>query len=271
MKENFLEHKIGITEFITGNRFIDICEGIDATFCKTDFIGEFHNSKQDLFITHNSDYPITCDSLSRGPSFKRWYAQNKSTPDPRVFSIPIGLENMTRRTSPAAAHGRFSSQVLFALQKALMMERINIIDLKKDGFVFMNFATSTYPKERQKVWEMFEGKSWVNASAHTPIIQKFYYDLASHKFAISPRGNGIDCHRTWEALYLKTVPIVRENIHMNDFRELPIYFVKDWNELCYDSLRRFYQERIIEDKFDLKKMKISYWRQVLSDICENNE
>jgi len=118
---------------------------------------------------------------------------------------------------------------------------------------------------------MFEGKSWVNASAHTPIIQKFYYDLASHKFAISPRGNGIDCHRTWEALYLKTVPIVRENIHMNDFRELPIYFVKDWNELCYDSLRRFYQERIIEDKFDLKKMKISYWRQVLSDICENNE
>ena len=36
--EKFLEHQIGFDEYITGNRFIDICEESGATFCKTDYL-----------------------------------------------------------------------------------------------------------------------------------------------------------------------------------------------------------------------------------------
>lgn len=32
--ENFTEHKIGFDEYITGNRFIDICDDTDAVFVK---------------------------------------------------------------------------------------------------------------------------------------------------------------------------------------------------------------------------------------------
>ena len=36
-------------------------------------------------------------------------------------------------------------------------------------------------------------------------------------FIYSPEGTGIDCHRTWEALYLNTIPIMKRN-HL--FRDL---------------------------------------------------
>ena len=46
---------------------------------------------------------------------------------------------------------------------------------------------------------------------------------------------------------------------MNDFRDLPIYFIKNWDEVCYDRLKSFYEERIVQEDFSLEKMKISYW------------
>ena len=33
--------------------------------------------------------------------------------------------------------------------------------------------------------------------------------MAHYKFALSPRGWGPDCYRTWEALLVGTIPIVR--------------------------------------------------------------
>ena len=95
-------------------------------------------------------------------------------------------------------------------------------------------------------------------------MEKFYFDIASHKFVISPRGNGVDCHRTWEALYLRTIPIVKKSIHMNEFSELPILFVNDWSELSYNVLKAFY-ERVENKFFNLDKMKISYWKERISN------
>ena len=128
----------------------------------------------------------------------------------------------------------------------------------------MNFNISTFPTERQKVWDMFESKNWVTSTKSLPLSQ-FYFDLAAHKFVISPRGNGVDCHRTWEALYLRTIPIVKRSLHMNSFSDLPIYYVNSWEELEYNKLLDFY-EKVKSELFDLSKMKISAWREA---ICEH--
>ena len=39
--ENFFNHNISLKEYITGNRFIDICHENSLTFCKTDNIDEY--------------------------------------------------------------------------------------------------------------------------------------------------------------------------------------------------------------------------------------
>ena len=33
-------------------------------------------------------------------------------------------------------------------------------------------------------------------------------ELATYKWVVSPKGNGVDCHRLWECLYAKCVPLV---------------------------------------------------------------
>ena len=40
----------------------------------------------------------------------------------------------------------------------------------------------------------------------------FFYRriLLNYMFVICPEGNGIDTHRMWEALYLRTIPIIKK-------------------------------------------------------------
>ena len=262
--EKFLEHQLDWEDYITGNRLLDICNKTNATFCKTDYLGEFTDSYHKVFVTHNSDYHITPHRLERGPKHGWWFAQNKDVVNKRVCSLPIGLENMTLRDQDQAQRGRFSSEVPFALQKALLIDKISSFNLEKTGEVYMNFNINTYQAERSSVWKRFEKEKWVKSTLSLP-VQQFYQDLASHRFVISPRGNGIDCHRTWEALYLRTVPIVKHSTHMDDFGDLPIYFINDWSELCYNKLNQFYEEQIINGKFGLDKLKISWWERHISE------
>ena len=59
-------------------------------------------------------------------------------------------------------------------------------------------------------------------------------DLSKHKFCISPPGNGVDCHRTWECLYLGVIPIVEKSPHMSYFDDLPILFVDNYDNISVD-------------------------------------
>lgn len=261
--ENFIHHQIGFDEYITGNRFIDICEETDATFCKTDYLGHFRNSNHKVFITHNSDYPVDENLYSLGPQCDLWLTQNKNTDSSNLKAIPIGLENMKLRTHAAANGGEFSSQVNGALEKAILIDRCSSLEMEKTGTAYMNFNIQTRPFERRRVWDMFGAEPWVTKTQNLT-LQYFYFDLASHKFVISPRGNGIDCHRTWEALYLRTIPIVKRSIHMNDFKELPIYFIDDWAEVSYNKLNEYY-EKVKDCLFDLSMLKISWWRNYINE------
>ena len=261
--ENFIEHNIGFEEYITGNRFIDICENSDAVFCKTDYIGSFNGQTHKVFLTHNSDYHITEKVFSYGPSCQLWLAQNKDFQHPNLQSIPIGLENMILRTHDAAKGGQFSSEVNGAMEKAMLISRYAGMSVPKGGLAYMNFNVNTFPQERKQVWDTFKKENWVNTTQNLS-LQKFYFDLASHKFVISPRGNGVDCHRTWEALYLRTVPIVKRSTHMNEFSDLPIYYVDDWSEISYTKLNEYY-EKVERSHFDLSKLRISAWREYINE------
>jgi len=49
---------------------------------------------------------------------------------------------------------------------------------------------------------------------------------------MSPPGNGPDCYRTWEAIYLGAVPIVlRSTLAVSLAADLPIWVVDSWEEV----------------------------------------
>jgi hypothetical protein len=63
-------------------------------------------------------------------------------------------------------------------------------------------------------------------------------------FEVSPHGNGLDCFRTWEALLLGTIPIVRRSTLEPLFRAeaLPVAIVDSWTEVTASNLSRWREE-----------------------------
>jgi len=63
---------------------------------------------------------------------------------------------------------------------------------------------------------------------------------------------------------LRTIPIVRRSLHMDEFSDLPIYYVDDWNEISYTKLNEYY-EKAEGSLFDLSKLRISAWRKYINE------
>ena len=83
---------------------------------------------------------------------------------------------------------------------------------------------------------------------------------------VCPRGNGIDCHRVWEVLYLGRVPIVKRERAMRYFEELPILFIDDWNHLRNID---FIEDQYLQVKTHQTRMlDIDYWKErIIKEKC----
>ena len=79
--------------------------------------------------------------------------------------------------------------------------------------------------------------------------------MISCKYILSPHGNGLDCHRTWESLIFKTIPIVKTSTLDDLYKDLPVIIVNKWNDIDFEKLLTFKTE-------DFKDIcTIEYWRK----------
>ncbi len=69
---------------------------------------------------------------------------------------------------------------------------------------------------------------WEPRQAPRNLVWERHSDVS---FEVSPRGNSIDCHRTWEALILGTIPIVKSTPLDPIYDGLPVAIVSDWSEV----------------------------------------
>jgi hypothetical protein len=88
--------------------------------------------------------------------------------------------------------------------------------------------------------------------------------MVKYAFVLSPQGNGLDCHRTWEALCLGCIPIVKTSGLDPLFADLPVWIVKDWSEVTLDNMKQ-----VIEDykskTFNYEKLTLNYWQKQFQD------
>ena len=65
-------------------------------------------------------------------------------------------------------------------------------------------------KERIGIKDLFYDKEWAEVNRQRAPYSVFLHNLANSKYMICPKGNGIDCHRNWEVLYMRRVPIMNK-------------------------------------------------------------
>ena len=85
----------------------------------------------------------------------------------------------------------------------------------------------------------------------------YFNDLPSYKFVISPEGNGIDCHRHYEALMAGCIPIIEDNPLVREkYRGCPILFTKDYSEINEFYLEQCYNN-MIDRTYDFSRLLLS--------------
>jgi hypothetical protein len=83
---------------------------------------------------------------------------------------------------------------------------------------------------------------------------KTWKNMLNFKYVISPHGNGLDCHRTWEAIFLGCIPIVRTSALDPLFEGLPVLIVREWSHITQRLLDTFQP-----DYSQLEKLELSHW------------
>jgi hypothetical protein len=94
---------------------------------------------------------------------------------------------------------------------------------------------------------------------------RYISEMYSHPYVLSPEGNGLDCHRTWEALYAGTIPVVKQSPHINGFMPLPLFRYDSLSDITEHSLLQEYPSLVA--KFTTNEMlRFSFWANKIKKI-----
>jgi hypothetical protein len=89
--------------------------------------------------------------------------------------------------------------------------------------------------------------------------ESYYTLLPSFKFIISPEGNGIDCHRHYEALLAGCIPIMERNpLTEEKYKGCPVLWTTDYSEITPDYLEEKYNQMITID-YDFTCLFLSFY------------
>ena len=166
-------------------------------------------------VTHESDYNSGgVQPILDHPHLVQWRGCNM-LPHPKTLGLPLSFEG--------AKWGRTDKA---HLQKC--------VGTPKTKLLYFNFNVQSNRPVRAACekallaqgYEKNENRPW----------KEYIEDLSQYKYCASPEGNGVDCHRTWEALALGVIPIVLKNpIVYTWFKDLPILWVDSYENLFLEK------------------------------------
>jgi hypothetical protein len=175
-----------------------------------------------ILITHNSDWNITeiYVPLLEHPKLIFWHAQNVLFHHPKLGSLPIGIANSMW------PHGNLG-----------VVQNVLAHLPEKTECIYFNFSLSTNPRERGECYEALKGKLvW----QPTLPFESYLRVLSTYTYAICPPGNGVDCHRIWECIYLGVIPIVLRSIFTENLsKKFACILLDRWEDIDIVALHMY--------------------------------
>ncbi len=231
----------------------------DIVFCKTDYLGIFYNEVRGFdgrlkLISHESDYPVGEMLWRYKPDcVVKWFAQNVNFQHPDLIPIPIGIENHFGPSKGSLIDVEFieSSFPLMA------NERINKI--------YCNFKNTH--SNRENVRNLLREHEYSFIQDSDLSSADYHLQMSKFLFVASPRGNGIDCHRTWEALLVGSIPIVERHFMYDAYPTLPIVQIDNWREVLEPKFLENKTNKILAKELDYSPLFMRHWE---GKLCDND-
>lgn len=204
-----------------------------------------------------------------------WFCQNLMIRHPKMTHLPIGLDYHTM-SKVGESHPWGKGKLPLEQEKELNEAIINAPPSnERHLYCYSNFHHSTFGIGSRGDRQEAVAKLPKEIVFYDPVFTS--RDVAWNRqsffsFVLSPKGGGYDCHRTWEALCLGCIPIVKKSGLDPLFEGLPVLIVKDWSEVSRDLLI----ETLVTfatKQFQKEKLHLSYWTSLFqkkSQECRQN-
>jgi hypothetical protein len=227
---------------------------------KRELLEIIRDTKKVILVSHNCD---TCvdDSYNIPDNVIRWYTTHVKSENPKIESLPNGLQNNSWFTN------KYIPEVVKKLDKmtAKLNEKKSLRNL-----IYMDHRIYSNPPIRQKPYDVLGNKTFVTSILDERIDQnnnsfdRYIDNVYNHRFVVSPEGNGIDPHRSWEVLYMGSYPIEIRNYNNRFYKDLPICFIDDWEEVTESFLTNW----LIKNhgrKWNFDMLNFSYWKNKIQN------
>lgn len=165
------------------------------------------------------------------------YAVNLKLDAPmdNVHCLPIGIENAHWNKNGALNY--YNGNLCQGVTDSRTAE------------IIVSFTLGTNLEKRSYYRDIAEKYGYINLNGLTSV--SFRNMLRSQMFILCPPGNGIDCHRTWEAIYHGCIPVIETQDWLFGSYELPVMVVDrldDFFKLSDLEKAKIYQSLIKHNK-----------------------
>ena len=247
---------------------VKACDLVYSTLRPTkDFLHHVHRRIRVpyMLISDTADEPIThyhaVDALLHSQTLRHWWAvDNEVLDSPKMSSVPLGVMD----SFEIGVKGK-PQTVTFDANIGSYLGTILAAQSQPKTLWLMMQMSITHP-ERRRVRAMFKagwGSAGIRLTPEMPTemnVREYLMQLGKHRFVLSPRGNGLDAHRTWEALLVGAIPIVRSSALNPLYSQLPVLIVRDWSDVSPQLLQSFLTNfSIRKPLYHYEKLFADYW------------
>jgi len=164
----------------------------------------------------------TVERLLANPYLVSWYSQNSDGGHPRIKPFPIGLDLHTPRSLATPAG--------LVRQLQTLRDRQGNADYRQPR-IFCDFSVSRGSSQRRELLDALDGCPHVDFLKRRVSQRGIWQLYAQYPLVLSTTGNGLDCHRTWELLYLGCIVVTKTSPLDPLYQGLPVIIVEDWHEV----------------------------------------
>ena len=228
----------------TNKNFLNIAESRD---CMTLFIDNIRLYQRKITCNNDADQRHV-DGLMAAEDLMKLckslpdtkfiiFCSNEDTPIHDDIDVPDNVLGIF--AANAIGYGKKVHPLPYGVQRKLhdadnrkdLLKIFMKVNSKPKKLLYINHSESTNISERGNIREMFADKPFATVSPHVDYAT-YYKMITEHKFMICPEGNAVDCHRNWEVLCLKRVPIMKKNPYLQEcYKNFPILWVDDYADV----------------------------------------
>ena len=254
------------------NKFSELHDDERIVFCKIDHV--FDEFKRVSSLPHNvvmlimnGDLPFTESKFKYKPdNVKHIFATNSTVYNNIVTPIPIGVENAIepKRVGHGMINNGIFEKLPFLLGEDAVEPETYIDKLYANFNIYTNFE---YRSLISRICMDSENITFESGLSYRDYVKK----IKEHLAVVSPTGNGLECIRTYETLYLDRIPVCvgdfknYQAIYNAIYKFLPIVFLSNPNDLKNIDLIK---SEINKVKNNSKEMiDYEYWvEQILKKV-----